>query len=151
MRSMFETALYFTYFRSHLVELHTLVRDPDYFIDKKTILTFHKTHTDGFIKKQEPFGLLSGIKDWYSEISAIVHGQIPGKWVTHKRLQDIAFKEVVCKEAVEDFVAGVSLIHNLLLCTIDMDLWYQFTKPAKAQLLKGLSADMKNALSLPSN
>ena len=86
MRAMFESALYYSYFRTHPVEFDTLLREPSYFLDLKTVLQFHKEHSPNFTKKQEKLGLISQINSWYGGISAIVHGQIPGKWTTHKRL-----------------------------------------------------------------
>ena len=151
MRVMFESALYYTYFRTHPVELHTLVRDPDFFLDKATILQFHKKHSIDFVRKQEAFGLLSRVSTWYGNISATIHGQLPGKWTTHKRLQDIAFEETICREVVEALEEGEQLIHILLLCTIEISLWYKFSKTAKGQFLKGLSANVKLALDLPSS
>ena len=136
MRAMFESALYYTYYRTHPLELNTLVRDRDYFLDKATILDFHKRHSVDFKTKQEAFGLLSRIKIWYGTQSAIIHGQLPGKWTTHKRLQCITFEENICKEAVTAFEEGEKLTHWLFLCTVDISLWYKFNKTAKDHLLK---------------
>ncbi len=148
MRTMVESALYYTYFRTHPVELQTLVRDADYFLDKRAILEFHRKHSPDFLKKQDSVGLLSRIDSWYSEISAIVHGQIPGKWTTHKRLQDISYVESVCTEAVSAFERGEEIVHMLFLCTIPKKLWYSFTATSKKELLKGLMPKAKSALDL---
>lgn len=148
MRAMFESALYYTYFRTHPIELNTLVRDLDYFLDKTTILEFHKKHSVEFLSKQKHFGLLSCIGSWYGTQSAIIHGQLPGKWTTHRRLQDISFQEVVCEEAVAAFEEGARITHWLFLCTIDVIIWNKIGKTAKEYLLKGLSADSKRSLKL---
>lgn len=151
MRGMFESALYYSYFRSHPAELNTLIRDPKFFVDKAAILNFHKKHSVNFLAKQEPLGLLSAIENWYGVLSALVHGQIPGKWVTHKQLSDITFNESVCNDVIATFEEGEQLIHWFLLCTIDTTRWYMFSKLAKDQLLKGLPKDTKLALGLTSN
>jgi hypothetical protein len=151
MRAMFESALYYTYFRSHHVELQTLVRDPQYYIDKKIIVQFHNAHTPDFKKKQEALGFVSTLDKWYSTISAVIHGQIPGKWVTSHRIQDIKFHAGTCTEATTEFGTACDLVHKLMLCTIDTPRWYQFTQSAKAELLKGLPPEKKQILSLPSS
>ena len=44
IRSVFECALYYTYFRTHPSELQTLIRDPEYFVDKQELIDYHKKH-----------------------------------------------------------------------------------------------------------
>lgn len=149
MRAMFESGLYYSYFRSHHLELKTLVRDPQYYIDKKIIIQFHNAHTPGFKAKQEALGFVSTLDKWYSSISGVIHGQIPGKWVTSHRIQDIAFKVEICAEATTEFGTASDLVHKLMLCTLDMDRWYRFTQSAKSELLKGLAPDKKQILALP--
>ncbi|MCK4826505.1 hypothetical protein KA005_62765, partial [bacterium] len=56
-RNVLETALYYTYFRTHLSELTTLVRNEDYFIHKSDIIEYHKLHTPNFKEFQSCFGL----------------------------------------------------------------------------------------------
>ena len=119
MRAMFEAALYYTYFRTHLAELDTLIRTPSYFVDKRSLFDYHKVHTPNFREKQMALGLMSDVDAWYAETSAVIHGQIPDKWATTQRIRDIAFAEDVCREAIDTFVAGGSLVHRLLLVTMD--------------------------------
>ena len=52
VRAVFETALYYTYFRTHPVELASLVRNEGFYLEKREILDFHKIHTNGFSEKQ---------------------------------------------------------------------------------------------------
>lgn len=148
MRAMFECALYYSYFRNHPAELSTLIREPKYYVSKTTILNYHKKHTVGFSGKQEELGLLTKIEAWYSVLSSLVHGQIPGKWVTHLKLSEISFKNSVCKDVVSTFEESEQLVHWLLLCTINKKLWYKFNRSAKVKLLKGLSQDVKQVLEL---
>jgi hypothetical protein len=148
MRAMFESALYYTYFRSHPLELQTLVRDSSYFVDKKQIFLFHNAHTPSFKIKQEAVGLTSSVDRWYSTVSAVIHGQIPGKWVTSVRIDKISFHPTVFVEASEAFEASCTLIHSLFLCTVEARRWTSFTHAAKIELLKGLTPEKKSALGL---
>src|ERR1022692_288533 len=58
MRTTFETALYYSYFRTHKAELATLVRDSEFFISKKEIIDYHKQHSHNFSALQQSFGLV---------------------------------------------------------------------------------------------
>jgi len=148
MRSMFENALYYTYFRTHLSELETLVRDPAYFVDKRQLIEYHKTHTVRFTELQSKLGLITRLNTWYSKVSAIVHGQIPGKWTEHKTLSDIKHIEATRALVVEVFREGGDLVHCLFLCTVGQNFWDVFSTPSKKMLLAGLSGDLKKALML---
>ena len=90
MRAMFETALYYSYFRTHPSELATLVRDVGFYVEKRTLLEYHKIHTPRFPELQHKLGLVSRLDHWYSQVSAVIHGQIPGAWVEHKTVAEIA-------------------------------------------------------------
>jgi hypothetical protein len=103
-RTLLETCFYYTYFRTHLEELATLVRDPKYFITKTDILDHHRAHTQHFMDYQNLFGLIGNLETWYSRVSAVVHGQIPGAWNTHSALKDIGFNYETHCLAVETFV-----------------------------------------------
>jgi len=144
MRSMFENALYYT----HLSELETLVRDPAYFVDKRQLIEYHKTHTVRFTELQSKLGLITRLNTWYSKVSAIVHGQIPGKWTEHKTLSDIKHIEATRALVVEVFREGGDLVHCLFLCTVGQNFWDVFSTPSKKMLLAGLSGDLKKALML---
>src|SRR5436309_5435628 len=72
MRAICETALYYTYFRRHPVELATLVALPDYFVTKADILDFHKQHSPVYRDVAKGLGFPGKLDLWYSKISAIV-------------------------------------------------------------------------------
>lgn len=148
MRSMFENALYYTYFRTHLSELETLVRDPNFFVDKRQLIEYHKTHTIRFTELQTKLGLVQKLNVWYSKVSAIVHGQIPGKWTEHKTLSDIKHIKTTRALVVEAFQEGGDLVHCLFLCTVGQTFWDAFSTPSKKMLLAGLSGDLKKTLML---
>lgn len=148
MRTMVETGLYYTYFRTHPTELATLVRDPEYFIDKKELLEYHKDHTPDFVELQRKLGVVSRLETWYSRVSAVVHGQIPGAWMEHKNLAEIAPNKATQNLIVSEFREGEEILHRLFLCTAGKLLWDTFSAAAKKELLKGLPGQLKTALSL---
>jgi hypothetical protein len=143
MRALVETALYYSYFRSHPSELETLVRDKEYYITKPEVLNFHKAHSANFMKLQARLGFITKLEEWYSESSAIIHGQIPGRWVTFSAVSGVALHEATLKDAVQMFCAACSLVHHLLLCTIAPLLWHTFQSSVKQQLIKSLPGDFK--------
>lgn len=148
MRGMFDSALYYTFFRSHPVELDTLVRSHDFFLDKRTILDFHRRHTPDFQTKQDSLGLVSRVEAWYAEVSAIVHGQMPGKWTTHEQLAELAFSKLLATEAVSMLARGEAVVHRLFLSTVSSSTWHGFSTAAKKELLKGMTPLAKRALAL---
>ena len=56
MRTVVESCLYYSYFRTHPSELATLVRSSKYFTDKYSILEYHKEHTPKFSERQQALG-----------------------------------------------------------------------------------------------
>jgi len=150
MRTAVETALYFSYFRTHPSELATLAGDPDFFLSKAEIVDYHKLHTADFKNLQAQLGVVSGLSAWYSGVSAVIHGQVPGAWVAHKSLSEIKFDKATLQSAVTTFVQGEDLIHRFFLCTVGRQLWASVSTSAKQVLLKGLSGQLKTALGLDS-
>lgn len=148
MRTAFESVLYYSYFRSHTAELRSLVRDAEYYVSKNDIIDFHKTHTPEFRARQEAFGLISRINFWYSRTSAIIHGQLPGKWVTHSKLADLRPDAVTKNEALLEFSTAAEIISHFLLCSIDADCWSAIDKQSKQYFLKGISGSIKEKLNL---
>lgn len=148
MRSMVECALYYTYFRTHPSELTTLLRDPAYFVDKTFLMDYHKSHTPDFGVLQSAFGWAGKLNQWYKRISAITHGQIPGKWVSHTSLADIKPEKELLTEVVKAYGDGEELVHWLYLCSAGRELWHDFSAPAKRILLSGLTGDIKSKLGL---
>lgn len=149
-RTMLETGLYYSYFRTHPIELSTLVRLDKFYVSKSEILEYHKVHTPHFYKLQEVFGLVSRLEKWYSYTSAIVHGQLPGEWNTYTELSGIHFSEETHKLAVNCFLQGEEILHTWMLCTIGKSMWSSFSPYAKEMLLKGISGDRKTALEFDS-
>lgn len=148
MRAVFETALYYIYFRTHLSELATLARDSRFFLEKKELLEYHKQHTPNFVEVQRALGLNSRLEAWYSKVSSIIHGQIPGTWVEHKSLGEIKPIKATQDISISTFVEGVEIVHRLFLCTVGGELWDRFSSDSKKQLLHGMSGDEKAVLRL---
>ncbi len=150
MRTAVETALYYSYFRTHPSELATLARDPDFYLSKSEVVDYHKIHTPGFKDLQGQLGVASGLSAWYSKVSAVLHGQVPGIWVTHKSMSEIKFDKPTLHAAVSTFLEGEELIHRFFLCTVGRQLWGSVSTSAKKVLLKGLSGSLKTSLRLDS-
>lgn len=148
IRGVVENALYYTYFRTHRVELASLVREVSYYVSKSDILTYHKIHTPEFRDLQEKLGLLTRIEGWYSAISAIVHGQVPGVWVEHTSLAETKPSSATLGLVIEKFCDAEKIVHELFLLTAGKEYWDSFSHPAKKLLLSGMSGEHKTALKL---
>jgi hypothetical protein len=148
MRNILEAALYYSFFRSHPVELETLTRDIKFFVDKGDILDFHRLHTPRFVELQTKVDLVARLDAWYRKVSAILHGQIPGTWQEHMALKDVRHIPITLNAVVETFQEGEEIVHRLFLCTAGRTLWDGFSSGAKRELLRGHSGDMKTLFGL---
>ena len=148
IKSVFESALYYTYFRTHPSELATLLSDSDYFVSRQEIVDYHKRHSGGFMGAQASLGLVLQMDGWHRKISAIVHGQLPGAWIDPARITKIRPIKERQDALINLFVEGVELINKLLLSTVGLLLWDKISATAKKQLLSGLSGEQKKALGL---
>lgn len=148
IRTLIETALYYTYFRTHRSELATLLRNNEYFIDKGEIISYHKLHTVNFTLFQEKLGLLTRLKSCYGPLSAIVHGQVPGMWHATSSLRTIAPNRKIQDDVISKFTESEETVHRLFLATVAPALWDDFSTLAKKALLKGLPGDVKEILKL---
>lgn len=148
MRTMVETALYYSYFRVHLVELPTLLRNEKWYISKGDVLEFHSLHTERFNEIQGKLGLVGDLNAWYSRISAVIHGQIPGNWLSPSGIS--AFKPDIKTrlEALQMFIKGEELVHRLFLATVGRENWESFSTSAKSALLKSMSGDVRSFIGL---
>ena len=150
IRSMLENALYYTYFRSHHSELATLVRDNTYYVDRSYVTDYHKKHTRNFSELQDASGLLSRLSSTYSELSSVVHGQVPGAWSPLASIEGAHPRPATVNKVAVKFQEAEALIHDLFLCTCGQELWNDFSTSAKGKLLKGLSGQYKVVLALDS-
>jgi hypothetical protein len=150
MRSMLETALYYSYFRTHPAELETLARSTGYYPEKREILDFHKEHTPSFPELQQKLGVISRMDKWYGTVSSLVHGQIPGAWIEHKSVAEIKPIKATQDLAISTFAEGADIVRRIFLCTAGRQLWDGFSSEAKKQLLANLHGDEKKSLNLDS-
>lgn len=148
IRGIVENALYYSYFRVHPAELASLVNSSSYYISKSEIIEFHKIHTPGFKEFQSKIGLLTRTESWYSEISAIVHGQVPGVWLKGKGISDTSFNLETLKDVVSKFVTAEMIVHDFLLIALAKGNWDNFSSQAKRFLLKGMEGTKKAILQL---
>lgn len=147
-RTLVESCMYYTYFRTHPDELATLVSNNKYFVSKSEIMDFHKQHTIDFKAREQTLGLIGRLDTWYSRVSAVVHGQIPGAWNTHSELVKTSFAPNVHGLALKTLLEGVSLVNDLLMCTVARVFWKGFAPDAKTYLLSGMPAAKREALGL---
>lgn len=148
MRAMLDTALYYSFFRSHPIELATLVRTNSYYEDKGSILEFHRVHTPGFNDREKKLGLVSRLQASFAKVSAIVHGQIPGEWIAHHGLRNIAHDPPTLEVAIKTLEELTGVVSDLLLVTVAQELWSGFAKEARKKLTHGLAGDVKAVLGL---
>lgn len=92
--------------------------------------------------------LVGPLKKWYSNVSAIAHGQVPGDWLEHKSLSDIKYAKKTLELAAGAFVEGEEITHKLFLCTAGREFWDHFSSQSKRALLKGLTGAVKEKLGL---
>ncbi len=145
-RGIVEGVLYYSYFRTHHSELATLVRDRSYYVSRADVIEYHKRHTPEFKKCEQSLGLLSRLDNWYGGISAIVHGQIPGKWVSGASLGAITSSQVICSEVCSSIQSALQLAHELLLVTVGREFWERFESDTKVHLTKGLAQNVRGVL-----
>jgi hypothetical protein len=148
MRAFIECTLYYTYFRSHPAELATLVRDSNYYLQRAEIVEFHKTHTPHFVAKDKAVGLTARLSSWYSTVSAIVHGQVPGEWIASEDLRKSRQVPALTAKAVTKLGEAIAIADGLLFCTITEDMWTSFSVGAKRTLVRGMPGPTKVALGL---
>lgn len=148
LRTIVETALYYTYFRVHPVELGTLVRNPKWFISKDDVIEYHKLHTEGFAENQQKVQVVGQLNPWYSRMSAIIHGQLPGQWVTQVSIADTKPDLPTLEKIADEFEQCVRIVDALFFCTAGNELWDYFSHVARHALIKGMPGDVKAALKL---
>lgn len=150
LRTVVETALYYSYFRTHPTELATLLRDDKWYVSKQEILDYHMTHTAGFGDLQKKLPVGSILNPWYSRMSAIIHGQIPGAWHSQRAISQIAPNTELMSAVASELEQCVSIVDRLFFTTVGRELWGNFSPSAKTALLKGLTGEVKTAMGLDS-
>jgi hypothetical protein len=148
MRASVESALYYSFFRNHPQELKTLLSKPVYYLTRKKIVDYHLLHTERFGKLDQSFNFVRKLDGWYGEISALVHGQIPGVWTS----KSLANTTPILKDAespIKLFERAAEIIQLLFLMTISPADWEGISPLSRAKLLGGLTQPQLEALGLP--
>ena len=148
MRTVVESSLYYSYFRTHSAELSTLVRVKKYYISKSDIIDFHKEHTFNFSERQGALSAVARLEAWYRDISSIVHGQVPGAWSGSGTLSKTKYDKIVADEAASHFLTGAMLVNHLFISTLAPDIWHGVSKAAKKTFLRGLTGAQKAVIGL---
>jgi len=148
MRSLLECALYYTYFRTHPTELASLVCDSKYYISKKDIIIFYGKHVRSFQDRQNLLNYSERLEAWYSETSAIVHGQVPGQWSNGFAVSDIKHDSAILEKSVAHFERAVALVQDTFLCVLSSEMWGFIESDAKEIICKGLPGPVKAAFKL---
>jgi hypothetical protein len=150
IRTAVEAGLYYTYFRTHPAELATLARASGYFISKKELLDYHKNHSRGFIRNSRLLQQPSRFVTWYSQISSVIHGQLPGKWGQLTSLSAAKPNKEVLEELVLSFESGIDNLNDLFVLTAGRDLWAKFSPESKLFLLDKIPLAKRRALRMDS-
>jgi hypothetical protein len=148
MRTIVESALYYSYFRVHEAELATLLRDERWYMSKQEILDYHVIHTVGFADLQKKISLSEILNPWYSKLSAVIHGQVPGMWHTQKGIAGIKYEAELAAEVADYFEGATKIVDRLFFSTVGRELWSYFSPTAKKSLLHGMSGELKTVLGL---
>lgn len=139
-RTMLESCLYYTYFRTHHEELDTLLRSNKYFVDKSSVIEYHKTHTRCFPSRAHELNTISNVNDWYREASVIAHGQVPGsKTLGGRSLKETSFDSTMAARSTEFFSNGASLLNHWILSTIPEKMWASVAMECRPRFLSGIS------------
>jgi hypothetical protein len=147
MRAAVENALYFSYFRDHEIELRTLTVSAKYYVSKREVVEYHLAHTSRFKQLQGSLNFTERLERWYSGISAIIHGQIPGVWST-ATLAQTEFDVRAAGLLLTEFKEAAWLVNGLFLLTTHEDIWEGMNPIARKLFLKGVTAAQRNALGL---
>lgn len=151
-RAVVESALYFSYFRDHPVELATLARSrgvaKDWYIDKRQILDYHREHTLEFEHRQGALDLVAHLERWYRHVSSVVHGQKPGLLLSHVRLSQLRHTDDALDASVSLFEEAAEVLHRLFLVTLAGHIWPDLDPEVRRSLSKGTSKEKLKVLGL---
>lgn len=132
MRTVFESILYFSYFKDHSVELKSVTRDK-FHLSRSQIVNYHDKHTEYFSSIYKTTSLDTILDNMYSDVSNIVHSSQPGIWHQRAVLGEKKYSSAIAKETAKLFVQTIKVINLLLLCTLTYDEW--LTIPTKSRKL----------------
>lgn len=148
IRVVVENSLYFVYFVDHPIELTSLRLNKSYYMTKAGVMEYLKAHIPNFTVRAAAFELISALNDWYSDISAIVHGQVPGQWSPDMKITSDPPSQDALDVATKAFERGCQIASQLFIVCLAPRCWDDFSTASKKVILRGVSADKRAALQL---
>lgn len=146
MRTILESILYYSYFKDHPKELHTLINDSSYYLTRSDILEYHYKHTHNFKNACKELNLISSMDNFYSEVSAIIHGQIPGVWQPNVNLDNRSHCSQTFSCSIEHFKTLVRIINHFLILHLTEEEWQSINIRSRELFLKGLKPKTKKEI-----
>ncbi|HHQ4570134.1 TPA: hypothetical protein ACSP3H_004435 [Aeromonas veronii] len=140
MRTIFESILYFSYFKDHSVELKSVTRDK-FHLSRSQIINYHIKHTDSFGSIYDKINLNETLDSMYSEVSNIVHSSQPGVWHQRAILGGKVYNSLIAKETVRLFTQTIKVINLLLLCTLTYDEWLTVPLESRKIFIKNITKE----------
>lgn len=140
IRTVFESVLYFSYFKDHLKELDSVITR-NLYMSRSVLIEYHRNHTNSFDALYTDTKLKSDLEQIYKEASSIIHGQKPGTWHPTHILSERKFDPDICKEAVSLYCRTVDVINALLLCTLDYTEWTTINPNSRKIILSELNEE----------
>ena len=108
---------------------------------RSTIAIFERT-------RQSAIALVSRLDSWYSKVSAIIHGQIPGHWSKSLAISESSHSDEFLRDTVKFAVDCANISRDVIICAFMDDLWRFVETDAKRELLRGTSAEYREKLKL---
>jgi hypothetical protein len=138
IRTIFESTLYFSYFKDHLVELASVTRNK-FHLSRSKIINYHIEHTPNFGNLYSSSNLEQTLDKMYSEVSNIVHSSQPGIWHQSEILGKKEYNKAIAKEAILLFKKTINVINLLLLCTLTYEEWITINPVSRKLFLKKIT------------
>ena len=139
MRTIFESVLYFSYFKDHSVELQSVSRDK-FHLSRSQIISYHEKHTENFASIYKKTSLDSILDNMYSDVSNIVHSSQPGIWHQRAILGEKSYNSHIASETAKLFIKTIKVINLLLLCTLSYDEWLTVPNKSRKNFLNLLTS-----------
>ena len=146
MRTVFESILYFSYFKDHSIELKSVSRDK-FHLSRSQIISYHERHTENFASIYKTTNLGNILGTMYSDVSNIVHSSQPGIWHQEVTLGKKTYNNKIATETANLFTQTIEVINLLLLCTLTYEEWLTVPIKSRKVFLKGLSPEQIRKIS----
>jgi hypothetical protein len=148
IRTILESVLYFSYFKDHPVELDSLLEVDGYYITKEDVISYNLQHTKHFKSRFDKLALRSDLNKIYSEISAIVHGQIPGKLHCSITIADKKYDYEYANYITNKFTETINFINIYLIFILSEQQWNDLDIQLKERFMKPISRPLRKQLNL---